>query len=226
MSDPLIQVQGLAKSFHDGERELHILHGLNFRLDVGEVVAIMGPSGSGKSTLLNLLAALDRPTKGSIHVDGNDLTKANSSVLNRIRLEKIGLVFQFHHLLQEYRAWENVAMPAFIAGGSRAASRERAIELLGRVGLADRVEHVPTKLSGGEQQRVALARALMNDPPIVLADEPTGNLDEKTGRRVADLLWDVTREGKRSLLIVTHENGIAERADRVLRLHEGRLEAG
>ena len=115
-------------------------------------------------------------------------------------------------------------MPAFIAGGARTATRERAIELLGRVGLADRVDHVPTKLSGGEQQRVALARALMNDPPIVLADEPTGNLDEKTGRRVADLLWDVTREGKRSLLIVTHENAIAERADRVLRLHEGRLE--
>lgn len=223
MSKDLIRIRKLIKNYHDGERTLEVLRGLDFSLAPGETVAITGQSGSGKSTLLNLLCLLDMPTEGSIFFEGNDIGKMSSSQVNKLRRHNIGLVFQFHHLLQEFRAWENVAMPALIAGISRSKARTRAMELLDEVGLADRADQLPSKMSGGEQQRVALARALMNDPPVVLADEPTGNLDEATAKTVSDLLWKETKDRGRSLVIVTHEKDIAKRADRVLLLKEGQL---
>jgi lipoprotein-releasing system ATP-binding protein len=222
-NEPLIRASDVVKDYHDGERVLHVLRGANLTVGRGEIVAIVGQSGSGKSTLLHLLGALDRPTKGRIEIEGEDLAQLGGSVLNRLRLEKIGFVFQFHHLLPGLRAWENVAMPAMVARRPKAESKTSAIALLEMVGMSERLNHRPAKLSGGEQQRVALARALMNDPHLILADEPTGNLDEEMSRQVIDLLWKVTRERKRSLVIVTHEAFIAEKADRVLRLHEGHL---
>ena len=223
MSDLLLEARDLVKDYHDGERTLRVLRGLDFALRPGETVAIMGQSGSGKSTLLNLLCMLDRPTDGSIRLDGDELVEMPSWRLNQVRLHRIGLVFQFHHLLHEFRAWENVAMPAFVARQPRAAAKRRAYELLDQVGLADRANHIPSKLSGGEQQRVALARSLMNDPAVVLADEPTGNLDVRTGEKVVELLWDETKSQGRSLVIVTHEKSIADNADRILRLEDGKL---
>ena len=209
MSEPVIRTTGLTKDYHDGQRTLRVLRGVDLALDAGEIVAIVGVSGSGKSTLLNLLSGLDRPTEGSIHLEGEDLAAMSAPRVDRLRRDRFGLIFQFHHLLPELRAWENVAMPALIARRPRAEGRRRATELLERVGLADRANHLPGKLSGGEQQRVALARALTNDPAVILADEPTGNLDEAMAAQAIDLLWDVVREGGR--------------ADRVLRLHDGRL---
>ncbi|MBN1866263.1 ABC transporter ATP-binding protein [Candidatus Sumerlaeota bacterium] len=218
-----IRVSGVTKDYHDGERVLHVLRGADLTVQRGEIVAIVGQSGSGKSTLLHLLGALDRPTKGRIEIEGEDLAALGGPALDRLRLEKIGFVFQFHHLMPGLKAWENVAMPALVARRSDTGSKAAAIDLLESVGMGERLNHRPAKLSGGEQQRVALARALMNDPHLILADEPTGNLDEEMSRQVIDLLWNVTREHGRSLVIVTHETFIAEKADRVLRLHEGRL---
>ncbi|HNY26843.1 MAG TPA: ABC transporter ATP-binding protein [Candidatus Sumerlaeota bacterium] len=230
MSKPLLRTLKLVKNYIDGSRTLEVLRGIDFSLQPGEVVAITGKSGSGKSTLLNLLCMLDRPTNGTIFYNTSSsgdreysLADMSNSDLNRLRCHSIGLVFQFHHLLQEFRAWENVAMPAFIAGMDRKAAHERALELLDQVELRDRAEHLPTKLSGGEQQRVALARALMNDPKIILADEPTGNLDVKTADAMASLLWKTTRDRGRSLIIVTHEPSIAANADRVMELRDGLL---
>lgn len=223
MSDLVLQTQKLAKNYHDGERILHVLKGVDFALEKGGTVAIVGPSGSGKSTLLNLLSALDRPTSGAIFLEGENIADMSDSRLDQMRREKIGLVFQFHHLIPELHAWENVAMPALLAHRPRAEARERAIEMLKRVGLGERLNHTPSKLSGGEQQRVSLARALMNDPAIVLADEPTGNLDAETGKEVIDLLWGMTKGRGRALVIVTHEPAIAKKADRTLRLQDGRL---
>ena len=220
---PVIRTRQLTKSYHDGERTLDVLRGVNFDLAPGETVAIVGQSGSGKSTLLNLLCLLDVPTGGTIEFEGEEITKYSSRQVNRMRRERVGLVFQFHHLLQEFRAWENVAMPALIGGANREEAHARAMEMLGLVGLADRAEHLPSKMSGGEQQRVALARSLMNRPAVVLADEPTGNLDVETARQVADLLWNATQGQGKSLVIVTHERTIAERADRILRLEKGVL---
>ncbi len=230
MSKPLLRTLKLVKNYIDGSRTLEVLRGVEFALHPGEVVAITGKSGSGKSTLLNLLCMLDRPTSGTIYYNASSsgdreysLADMSNSDLNRLRCNSIGLVFQFHHLLQEFRAWENVAMPAFIAGLGRKAARERALELLDQVELLERADHLPAKLSGGEQQRVALARALMNDPKIILADEPTGNLDVKTADAMAKLLWKTTRERGRSLIIVTQEPSIAATADRVMELRDGVL---
>ncbi|MFW5870268.1 MAG: ABC transporter ATP-binding protein [Candidatus Sumerlaeota bacterium] len=218
-----LEAHRLVKNYHDGTRTLKVLKGLDFRLEAGETVAITGPSGTGKSTLLNLLALLDRPTEGQVLLEGTELTKMSTSQINRMRLRHMGLVFQSHYLLQEFCAWENVAMPSLIARKNRADAQMRAMELMERVGLVDRAEHVPSKLSGGERQRVALARALMNDPAVVLADEPTGNLDLKTGESVVKLLWEATSGQGRSLVIVTHEMDIAAHADRLLHLENGVL---
>ncbi|MFP4379416.1 MAG: ABC transporter ATP-binding protein [Candidatus Sumerlaeia bacterium] len=223
MSKPILQTIDIHKSYHDGEQELKVLRGIDCTISKGEVVAIVGSSGSGKSTLLNLMGALDKPTSGEILMDGKKLTEMNSTRLNHMRRDKIGFVFQFHHLLPELRAWENIAAPGRIAGRPKAEIQKQAYELLERVGLSDRANHIPAKLSGGEQQRVALARALMNDPALILADEPTGNLDAEMGKQVIDLLWEMVKKRNCSLIIVTHEKGIADTADRILRLDRGKI---
>lgn len=221
MSKHMLRVQNLKKHYHDGERTLEVLRGLDCSFEPGEIVAIVGPSGSGKSTFLNLVGALDRPTEGAIWFQDENLSRLSASRLDQIRARKMGFVFQFHHLLPELRAWENVAVPAMITRAPSGECRERAIALLEKVGLKNRMDHIPSKLSGGEQQRVALARALMNDPDLVLADEPTGNLDAAMGEQVIQLLWETAREPGKTLIIVTHERDIAEQADRILRLDEG-----
>lgn len=223
MSKDLLRVENLVKTYHDGERELRVLRGVDCAFSRGEAVAIVGQSGSGKSTLLNLIGALDRPTSGKIVLEGEDIATLSMPKLNQLRRERIGFIFQFHHLLPEFRAWENVCVPAWIAGVSPSKAKQKASELLERVGLSERLNHIPSKLSGGEQQRVALARALMNDPAILLADEPTGNLDAETSKQVIDLLWESTRDRDRLLIIVTHERSIADHADRTLTLKEGKL---
>ena len=216
----MIQLRGVSKTVMSGDRPLTILHPLDFSIRSGEFVAIVGPSGSGKSTLLGLLAGLDAASTGEITIDGVDITKLTEDALAKLRGEKIGFVFQFFHLVPSLTAFENILVPMEIAGRRDAVARAR--QLLGEVGLADRGHHYPSQLSGGEQQRVAIARALANDPPIVLADEPTGNLDSSTGRHIMDLLLDVRRTRKSTLVLVTHDAGLASLADTRLVLRDGR----
>jgi putative ABC transport system ATP-binding protein len=216
----MIQLRGVSKTVMSGDRPLTILHPLDFSIRSGEFVAIVGPSGSGKSTLLGLLAGLDAASTGEIVVDGVDITKLTEDGLAKLRGEKIGFVFQFFHLVPSLTAFENILVPMEIAGRRDAVARAR--RLLGEVGLADRGHHYPSQLSGGEQQRVAIARALANDPPIVLADEPTGNLDSTTGRHIMDLLLDVRRTRQATLVLVTHDAGLASLADTRLVLRDGR----
>lgn len=222
MSD-LLRADDLHKSYHDGQRELSVLRGASLAVGRGESVAVVGASGSGKSTLLHLLGGLDRPDKGEIYFEGQPITGQPLARLNSFRNKQIGYVFQFHHLLPEFTALENVMMPALINGQSRRQVEPRARQILETLGLADRLTHRPSKLSGGEQQRVALARALINQPSLLMADEPTGNLDMHTGQTVIELMWDTTVRQGRGLMIVTHEPSIAARADRILHLIEGRL---
>lgn len=222
MSD-LMRVQNVAKSYHDGTRELKVLRGVDLDVAAGEAIAIVGRSGAGKSTLLHMLGGLDRPDSGSLIFEGSDMKDWSRAQLDRYRSRSIGFVFQFHHLLAEFNALENVMMPALVARESTATAKAKAEALLAEVGLKDRAHHRPSKLSGGEQQRVALARALINEPSLVLADEPTGNLDIKTAKRIIELIWETTVGKNRSLVIVTHEPTIAERADRIFELKEGRM---
>jgi putative ABC transport system ATP-binding protein len=217
----LIELSGVSKTVTSGGSPLTILHPTSFTIDRGRAVAITGPSGSGKSTLLGLIAGLDAPTAGRIVLDGTDITTIGEEQLARLRGEKVGIVFQFFHLLPSLTAYENVLVPMEIAGVSDAASRARA--LLDDVGLANRGHHYPSQLSGGEQQRVAIARALANDPPIVLADEPTGNLDSVTGRHVIELLVAVNRTRGRTLVLVTHDSELAAFADEAIALRDGRV---
>ena len=198
-----------------------ILHPTSFHIAKGRAVAITGPSGSGKSTLLGLIAGLDAPTTGRISLEGVDITRLSEEQLARLRGERIGIVFQFFHLLPSLTAYENILVPMEIAGVRDAGSRARA--LLDDVGLGNRGHHYPSQLSGGEQQRVAIARALANDPPIVLADEPTGNLDSVTGRQVIDLLVSINRTRGRTLLLVTHDAELAAFADETIALRDGRV---
>ena len=216
----MIELRGVSKTVMSGDRPLTILHPLDFTIASGEFVAIVGPSGSGKSTLLGLLAGLDAPSTGSIIVDGVDITTLTEDGLARLRGEKIGFVFQFFHLVPSLTAFENVLIPMEIARRRNPTARAR--QLLGEVGLSDRGHHYPSQLSGGEQQRVAIARALANDPPIVLADEPTGNLDSTTGRAVMELLLNVRRTRETTLVLVTHDAELAAHADRRLVLRDGR----
>lgn len=219
----LLKVEDVSKSYHDGERELKVLRGANLTVGRGEAVAVVGMSGSGKSTLLHLLGGLDVPDKGRILFEGQPLNTHSPAKLDSFRNRSIGYVFQFHHLLPEFTALENVILPALIAGRARAEVEKEARETLSRLGLTDRVKHRPSKLSGGEQQRVALARALINRPALLLADEPTGNLDVHTGQSVIDLMWEMTVKQDRGLVIVTHEPTIAAKADRIMHLFEGKL---
>lgn len=217
----VIECRKLEKSYHDGTRELRVLRGVDLVVNEGELLALSGSSGVGKSTLLHLLGTLDRPTKGEILFRDTDLTRVRGRALNRIRNQEIGFVFQFYHLLPEFTALENVMMPALCRGMTRTACRPRALELLAKVGLSERTTHKPGQLSGGEHQRVAIARALFNNPSVVLADEPTGNLDEATGEGIAELLWRLNQTDGITLLIVTHDETLAAKAHRWVHLHEG-----
>jgi putative ABC transport system ATP-binding protein len=216
----MIELRGVSKTVDSGGQPLTILHSLDYSIASGQFVAIVGPSGSGKSTLLGLLAGLDAPSTGSIVVDGTDITTLGEDRLARLRGEKIGFVFQFFHLVPSLTAFENVLIPMEISGRRDAAARAR--QLLGEVGLTDRAHHYPSQLSGGEQQRIAIARALANDPPIVLADEPTGNLDSSTGRHIMELLMRVHRARGTTLVLVTHDAELAALADSRLVLRDGR----
>ena len=216
----MIELRGVSRTVTSGTGPLTILHPLDLAIPSGRVAAITGASGSGKSTLLGLMAGLDAPTTGAIIVDGVDITALNEDALARLRGTRIGVVFQFFHLLPSLTAFENVLVPIEIAGGPNPTGRAK--ELLAEVGLSDRGHHYPSQLSGGEQQRVAIARALANDPPLILADEPTGNLDGANGRHVLDLLLDVRRRRNVTLVLVTHDADIARLADVRLTLRDGR----
>ena len=217
----MIELRGVSKTVPSGAGTLTILHPLDLTIAGGRVAAVTGPSGSGKSTLLGLLAGLDAPTTGQVLLDGVDITALDEDTLARLRGTKVGFVFQFFHLLPSLTAFENVLVPMEIAGISGAASRARA--LLDEVGLAERGHHYPSQLSGGEQQRVAIARALANDPPILLADEPTGNLDSATGHQVIELLLSVNRTRNTTLVLVTHDPELASVADVAIALRDGRV---
>ena len=217
----MIELRAVSKTVTSGTEPLTILHPLSTTIERGQFVAIVGPSGSGKSTLLGLLAGLDAPTSGSVVIDGTDITALGEDALARLRGEKIGFVFQFFHLIPSLTAFENVAVPMEIRGTPNAAARARA--LLEEVGLTGRAHHYPSQLSGGEQQRVALARALANDPPILLADEPTGNLDTKNGHLIMDLLRSIHQTRNTTLILVTHDQELAAMADRRISLRDGRV---
>lgn len=202
---------------------LHVLKGLDFKVEEGEIVAILGPSGVGKSTLLHILGTLDRPTKGSVKLDETEIFAMGDMDLDYYRNKTAGFIFQFHHLLPEFSAQENIMMPALIAGQPKESAIKRANELLRDVGLEERASHRPSELSGGEQQRVAVARALMNNPRIVLADEPSGNLDLQSSQDLHDLLWQLSRRDNRTFIIVTHNLELAKRSDRIIELFDGRI---
>jgi putative ABC transport system ATP-binding protein len=219
----MIALRGVSKTVQSGTAPLTILHPLTLDVPDGQCLAILGPSGSGKSTLLGLIAGLDAPTAGSIDIDGVDITTLDEDALARLRGAKIGFVFQFFHLVPSLTALENIQVPMEIAGRADATSRAQA--LLDEVGLHDRGHHYPSQLSGGEQQRVAIARALANDPPLVLADEPTGNLDSSNGRHILELLLAVKRSRRVTLVLVTHDPSVAAVADARLVLRDGRAVA-
>ena len=216
----MIQLRGVSKTVMSGDRPLTILHPLDLTIPSGQFLAVLGPSGSGKSTLLGLVAGLDEPTDGAILIDDVDITRLGEDALAKLRGEKIGFVFQFFHLVPSLTAFENILIPMEIAGRRDASARAK--RLLGEVGLADRGHHYPSQLSGGEQQRVAIARALSNDPPIILADEPTGNLDSTTGKLIMQLLLDVRRLRQTTMMLVTHDPDLASLADSRLVLRDGR----
>ena len=219
-----VEARSLARTFVGGNgSELRVLRGVDLRVQTGEVVSVTGASGAGKSTLLHLLGALDRPTSGEVFVDGTPLSGLDDEAICGIRNHHIGFVFQFHHLLREFTALENVMMPRLIAGQARPDAEDGARRLLDSVGLGERLDHRPWQLSGGEQQRVAVARALANDPVLLLADEPSGNLDHRTSEQLHDLLFRLRDSHDLAMVLVTHNRTLAERADRVLRLENGLL---
>jgi lipoprotein-releasing system ATP-binding protein len=224
MTKPAVSINNVCKTFATGkDARLEVLRGVSLNIETGSICAITGASGAGKSTLLHILGALDTPTSGSVSLDGSDLFAMPDEQLAAFRNRKLGFVFQFHHLLPEFTAAENVAIPALIAGKSRAAADKAARALLSRVRVDHRADARPAELSGGEQQRVAVARALVNDPMLVLADEPSGNLDEENAAALHELLWELARERKQTFVIVTHDDALAARADRIYKLHEGIL---
>src|SRR5687768_9579970 len=221
---PVLEARGLRKLYTGGDGSLiEVLSGVDFAVSRGEFVAITGASGAGKSTLLHLLGALDEPTGGSVTLDGEAFAQLSPERLAELRNRKLGFGFQFHHLLREFSALENVMMPLLIGGGDEAAARSKAEELLASVGLAGRMTHRPAALSGGEQQRVAVARALATDPLVVLADEPSGNLDHHNSERLHELFATLARKFETALVVVTHNRLLAGRADRVLAVEEGKL---
>ena len=225
-NDRVLHLAGIRKSYGSGEVESEILHGIDLTLQRGEFAALIGPSGSGKSTLLNLIGLLDRPTSGHLHIDSEDSGQLDDTGLTRLRGQRIGFVFQHHHLIPAFTAEENVAMPLLVARGRPDAEMfERAGQLLDQVGLADRKQYLANRLSGGQQQRVAIARALVTNPSLVLADEPTGNLDTHSADDVFALLREFNRRQHTTFLIVTHDPRLAARCDRIIELVDGRIVA-
>lgn len=224
MSQPIIEIKGITRDFPLGEEVIHVLKGIDLTINKGEYVALMGPSGSGKSTLMNLLGCLDTPTSGNYVLNGKHVSEMHDDELAEIRNKEIGFVFQTFNLMPRTTALDNVALPMVYAGKSKAERSERATEVLTQVGLDDRMDHKPNQLSGGQRQRVAVARALVNNPAIILADEPTGNLDSKTSVEIMNLFDEIHANGN-TVILVTHEEDIAEHAHRIIRLRDGMIES-
>ena len=221
----ILELSHIEKDYGTPSSPVPVLHDVNLTLEKGEYLAIMGPSGSGKSTLMNILGYLDVPTRGVYRFDGEDNTRASDAKMATVRNRKIGFVFQSFHLLPQRRAWENVALPLLYAGVGRKERKKRAIEALERMGLADRVDFYPTQLSGGQCQRVAIARAMVTHPLLLLADEPTGALDSKSGQQIMDIFDELHAQGM-TIVMITHERAIAERAERILYIYDGYLKGG
>ena len=218
----IIKLENIVKKFYIGEpNELEILHGISLEVQEGEFVSIVGPSGSGKSTLMNMIGVLDRPTSGEYILDGINVGQADDSELSNIRNQKIGFVFQTYNLIPKTNAIKNVELPMLYAGVDRATRKEKAKELLELVEMGERAKHLPEELSGGQKQRVAIARAMANDPAIILADEPTGALDSKTGRLVMDLFHKLNKEKKKTIVLITHSNELATETDRIISIRDG-----
>lgn len=224
MAESIVTIRNLTKSYKQGDQQRTVLDQVNLEIATGEFFVLLGKSGSGKSTLLNLISGIDVVDEGTIRINDVDVTAMNDSQLTRFRREHVGIIFQFFNLIPTLTVLENITLPRELGGGRRSEAEKRALELLERVGLAARADSFPDKLSGGEQQRIAIARALAHGPALVLADEPTGNLDEETGKRVLQLLLELTRDMQRTLIMATHSMDIVPYADRVARIHEGRLE--
>ena len=224
MANPLIQITNIKRDFQLGNETINVLKGIDLQINKGEYVALMGPSGSGKSTLMNLLGCLDTPTSGTYILNGNDVSQMHDDDLAEIRNKEIGFVFQTFNLLPRTTALDNVALPMIYAGYSKTERNIRATEVLKQVGLDDRMDHQPNQLSGGQRQRVAVARALVNKPSIILADEPTGNLDSKTSVEIMKLFGDIHAAGN-TVILVTHEEDIAKYAHRIIRLRDGMIES-
>lgn len=222
-SDFVLQANQLGRTYVQGDLSVEVLRDVSLNVSRGERIAIIGQSGSGKSTLLHLLGGLDTPTSGSVHVNGQDMSRLGQAMRGRLRNKAVGFVYQFHHLLPEFTAVENVSMPLLIRGMAKTDAASLAKSLLERVGLSERFRHKPAELSGGERQRAAIARALVTSPAVVLADEPTGNLDEETAGRVYELMLELNQELGTSFLVVTHDTRLANRMDRVLQLTRGEL---
>ena len=221
VNNVLLLTKDLRKTYFSSGGEVEVLRGVSIRVSRGEIAAIIGPSGVGKSTLLNLIGALDRPSSGEVRINGEDLFSKNDEELAEFRNSTIGFVFQFHHLLPELSAFENVMLPALLAGKPKELIHERTTSLLKDVGLSERGTHKPSELSGGERQRVAIARAIVNDPKLILADEPTGNLDRENAEEMYELIWKLREENQQTFLIVTHNEELANKTDRIIRLIDG-----
>jgi len=220
----VLKTENLKKSYSIGTpAQVDVLKGIDFEIREGEITAVIGPSGVGKSTFLHIVGALDKPTEGQVEIDGKNIYKYNDIKLARIRNKTIGFIFQAHHLLPEFTAFENIMIPGMIAGKNPKKLEKQCYDLLNRVDLNDRTQHRPMELSGGEQQRVAVARALINEPRLLLADEPSGNLDPKTAASLHDLLWDLSRKLNQTMILVTHNFELASRADRIIELYDGKI---